>query len=96
MDRFYRLRQQPGNESKFHLLTTGPDSPGWGDGIQACPGRFFATSTVKIAFAHLLLNYDVELTEPDKPVKMKPLVNGTWQPDDTTTVRFKARVPVKA
>jgi cytochrome P450 len=29
-----------------------------GHGKSACPGRFFASSEVKILFAHLLLNYE--------------------------------------
>ncbi|RDL33243.1 putative cytochrome p450 oxidoreductase [Venustampulla echinocandica] len=91
MDRFYNLRNQPGNESRYHFLTTGSDSPGWGDGTQACPGRFFATSTIKIAFAHILLNYDIEFKEGSLPIKITPLANGTWKPDDTLVACFKSR-----
>jgi cytochrome P450 len=91
MNRFYNLRQSPGNENRFHFLTTGSDSPGWGDGIQACPGRFFATSTIKITLAHILQNYDIKLREGDYPPKMTPLANGTWAPDTKVTVYFKSR-----
>lgn len=91
MHRFYNLRQTPGSENKYQLLTTGPDSPGWGDGTQACPGRFFATGALKIALAHIVQNYDVKLREGDYPAKMTPLVNGTWAPDDKVTAYFRSR-----
>ncbi|KAI1749215.1 cytochrome P450 oxidoreductase GliF [Xylaria castorea] len=91
MDRFYDLRQKAGNENRYHFLTTGPDSPGWGDGTQACPGRFFATSTLKIALAHFLKNYDIEIKPECLPLKTTPLSNGSWQPDDKAIARIRAR-----
>ncbi|KAI9848699.1 MAG: hypothetical protein M1837_006786 [Sclerophora amabilis] len=91
MNRFYKLRQLPGNENRYHFLVTGPDSPGWGDGNQACPGRYFATSTIKIAFAHILKNYDVKIREGDYPPKLTPLANGTWAPDANVVAMFKSR-----
>ena len=91
MNRFYNLRQQPGNENRYHLLVTGPDSPGWGDGTQACPGRFFATNTLKLAFAHLVKNYDLKLREGHYPPKVTPLANGTWAPDANVVAMFKSR-----
>ncbi|KAL0941608.1 cytochrome p450 oxidoreductase [Colletotrichum truncatum] len=91
MDRFYRLREQPGNDNRYHFLTTGSDSPGWGDGTQACPGRFFATSTLKIALAHVVMNYDIKLEEGCLPLNITPLANGTWKPDDKVTAYFKSR-----
>ncbi|GIK06103.1 hypothetical protein Aspvir_001746 [Aspergillus viridinutans] len=91
MDRFYKLRQVPGNENKYHLLNTSSDSPGWGDGTQACPGRFFANSTLKIAFAYILQNYDVKRKEGHPSPKMTPLASGTWAPDDKAVAMFKSR-----
>ncbi|KAI1800659.1 cytochrome P450 oxidoreductase GliF [Daldinia bambusicola] len=91
MDRFYNLRRLPGNESRYHFLTTASDSPGWGDGTQACPGRFFATSTIKIAFAHILLNYDIKLKDINREIKTTPMANGSWKPDDEVVVCFKSR-----
>ena len=91
MNRFYNLRQAPGNENRYHLLTTGSDSPGWGDGIQACPGRFFANSTLKIALAYIVQNYDIKRKENQPPLKMTPLTNGTWAPDDKVVALFKSR-----
>ncbi|KAI0817255.1 cytochrome P450 oxidoreductase GliF [Xylaria sp. FL0064] len=91
MFRFYNLRQKPGNENRYHFLTTGNDSPGWGDGTQACPGRFFATSTLKIALAHFLRNYDIEIRPDCLPLTTTPLSNGSWKPDDKAIARIRAR-----
>ncbi|KID72759.1 Cytochrome P450 monooxygenase ccsD [Metarhizium brunneum] len=91
MDRFYKLRQKPGKKNRFHFLTTGSDSPGWGDGTQACPGRFFATNTLKIALAHFLQNYDIEIKPECLPLKHTPLSNGSWKPDDAAIARIRSR-----
>ncbi|KAI0516797.1 cytochrome P450 oxidoreductase GliF [Xylaria bambusicola] len=91
MFRFYNLRQKSGNENKYHFLSTGNDSPGWGDGTQACPGRFFATSTLKIALAHFLKNYDIEIRKDCLPLTTTPLSNGSWKPDDQAIARIRAR-----
>ena len=42
---------------------------GFGFGRHACPGRFFALNEMKVFFAHMLLNYDVEYMK----VRPKPL-----------------------
>ncbi|KAM4067868.1 cytochrome p450 [Hirsutella rhossiliensis] len=56
--RFYNMRQQPGNENKAQLVSTSPDHMGFGFGLHACPGRFFASEEIKIALCHILLKYD--------------------------------------
>ncbi|KAI1172623.1 ent-kaurene oxidase [Nemania sp. FL0916] len=45
---------------------------GFGFGLHACPGRFFALNEVKIFIATLVLNYDIEPMA--KRAKMTPLV----------------------
>lgn len=90
MDRFYRLREISGNDNRYHFVTTSSNSPGWGDGTQACPGRFFATSTLKIVMAHIVMNYDVSLRKV-APLKSQPLVNGSYSPDDSVEIFFKSR-----
>ncbi|KAH9907834.1 cytochrome P450 [Xylariomycetidae sp. FL2044] len=57
-DRFLRMRQQPGSEHSWQLVTTSPAHTLFGHGQHACPGRFFAANEVKIALCHLLLKYD--------------------------------------
>lgn len=57
-DRFYRMRQQPGGETKGQFVTTTPDHMGSGYGMRPCPGRFFAANEIKVALCFLLMNYD--------------------------------------
>ncbi|KAK2003781.1 cytochrome P450 oxidoreductase GliF [Colletotrichum falcatum] len=90
MDRFYRLREISGNDNRYHFVTTSSNSPGWGDGTQACPGRFFATSTLKIVMAHVVMNYDISLSKV-APLKSVPLVNGSYSPDNSVEILFKSR-----
>ncbi|GKT83710.1 cytochrome P450 oxidoreductase [Colletotrichum tofieldiae] len=90
MDRFYRLRELSGNDNRYHFVTTSSNSPGWGDGTQACPGRFFATSTLKIVMAHVVMNYDIRLSKT-APLKSTPLVNGSYAPDNSVEILFKSR-----
>ncbi|KAI0154695.1 cytochrome P450 [Xylariaceae sp. FL1272] len=59
--RFLKLRQLPGHEDRHQFTSLGPDTPGWGDGSQACPGRAFAANTLKVVLAYLLMNYEFRI-----------------------------------
>ncbi|KAF2129175.1 GA14-synthase [Dothidotthia symphoricarpi CBS 119687] len=61
--RFLRMRQKPGLENKAQLVSVTPDHMGFGYGLHACPGRFFASEEIKIALAHMLMNYDLKIVE---------------------------------
>ncbi|KAG6368397.1 hypothetical protein INS49_002603 [Diaporthe citri] len=67
--RFYSMRRsgEPGKENTSQLVSTTPDHLGFGHGVHACPGRFFAANEVKIALIFTLLNYDWKLPEGVKP-----------------------------
>ncbi|RSL87603.1 hypothetical protein CEP51_002120 [Fusarium floridanum] len=56
--RFLRQRKVPGKESSSQLVSTSENHLGFGHGKHACPGRFFAANEIKIALAHLLLEYE--------------------------------------
>lgn len=71
--RFLRMRETPGEDHIAHLVSTSPKHLGFGHGVHACPGRFFASNEVKIALCHLLLKYDWKL--PDSPVP-QPVAHG--------------------
>lgn len=64
--RFLDMRNQPGQENKWQLVTTSADHLGFGHGEHACPGRFFASNEVKVALVHLLMKYDWVLPEGQK------------------------------
>ncbi|CAI7672189.1 unnamed protein product [Penicillium manginii] len=63
--RFHKKRQQPGNEQRFQFVTTSRESFGFGHGVHACPGRFFAANESKIFLVHLLLKYEWKLKGAD-------------------------------
>lgn len=56
--RFVKMRENPAEKHKANLVTPSVESMGFGYGNQACPGRFFAASEIKIFFCHMLLKYD--------------------------------------
>ncbi|KAJ5179836.1 hypothetical protein N7492_003046 [Penicillium capsulatum] len=57
--RFLQKRRKPGHEHRHQLVTTSNQSYyGFGHGLHACPGRFFAANETKILLTHLLLKYD--------------------------------------
>ncbi|KAH7026933.1 cytochrome P450 [Macrophomina phaseolina] len=56
--RFLRLRSQPGDESKYQFASISPEHLGFGLGVHACPGRFYAANTMKLMLAHLVMKYD--------------------------------------
>ncbi|KAJ3537712.1 hypothetical protein NM208_g6196 [Fusarium decemcellulare] len=64
--RFRNLRGQLGNENKAQFVSTSPDHLGFGHGMYACPGRFFASNELKVALCHLLLKYDWKLEDPSQ------------------------------
>ncbi|KAE8354978.1 cytochrome protein [Aspergillus coremiiformis] len=65
--RFLKLRDEKGQERTAQLESTSPDHLGFGYGKYACPGRFFASSEVKIALCHILLKYDLQLVGNTTP-----------------------------
>nr|A0A7L8UVC5.1 RecName: Full=Cytochrome P450 monooxygenase ffsD; AltName: Full=Cytochalasans biosynthesis cluster protein ffsD [Aspergillus flavipes]QOG08943.1 FfsD [Aspergillus flavipes] len=89
--RFLKKREEPGAENRFQFVSTGPTDPNWGDGTQACPGRFFANSTLKVCLAHVLLKYNVSLREGQERPKMVSMPNGIWAPDMAAQVLFQSR-----
>ncbi|KXJ87500.1 cytochrome P450 [Microdochium bolleyi] len=65
--RFMRMRATPDQSHAAHLVSTSTNHLGFGHGVHACPGRFFASNEVKIAMCHLLLKYDWKLAEGSRP-----------------------------
>ncbi|KAK7753718.1 hypothetical protein SLS62_004341 [Diatrype stigma] len=45
------------------FATTSPEYLAFGHGRHACPGRFFASSELKLMLAYIVLNYDFEIQE---------------------------------
>ncbi|KAJ6141563.1 Cytochrome P450 [Penicillium chermesinum] len=90
--RFLKKRQQPGHEHRHQLVTTTAESFGFGHGVHACPGRFFASNESKIVLLQLLLKYDWKFQ--DGVTRPKNLEFATESvPDPTLAVLFRAREP---
>lgn len=63
--RFHNLAQRSENAAIHKYVTTSPDHLGFGHGRNACPGRFFASQTLKIILCHML-NYDFTIMVPEE------------------------------
>ncbi|KAH7045810.1 cytochrome protein [Macrophomina phaseolina] len=90
--RWYRMRQQPGNETKFQYVTTTPDLHEFGHGEHACPGRFFASNELKIAVVHAIMKCDWAFEEgKNRPETV--LQVDLMMPDPTVKLRYRSRQP---
>ncbi|OOF99136.1 hypothetical protein ASPCADRAFT_394435 [Aspergillus carbonarius ITEM 5010] len=65
--RFKHMGEIPGQEHRSHLVSTSPEHLGFGHGLHACPGRFFAANEIKILLCHFLLKYDFKLAKGCEP-----------------------------
>ncbi|KAF7596082.1 hypothetical protein BBP40_003344 [Aspergillus hancockii] len=65
--RFLRLRQLPGQEKYCQFVSSSPNHLGFGYGQHVCPGRFLASNEIKIILCHILLKYDIKLTQGGRP-----------------------------
>lgn len=91
--RFLKLRQQPGHEHRHQFVTTTNESFGFGHGIHACPGRFFAANESKILLLQLLLNYDFKFKD-DVSTRPENFEVGTESiPNPSIDLLFRAREP---
>ncbi|KAK7695491.1 hypothetical protein QCA50_000127 [Cerrena zonata] len=61
--RFAELRDGEGESLKHQMASTNKEYLAFGHGKDACPGRFFATNSLKVMLAHLVLNYDIKFEE---------------------------------
>lgn len=88
--RFYRKRQEPGHENKHQLVMTSAEHYGFGHGVRACPGRFFATNEIKILLAHIILKYDIRFPDgQSRPANWE--IGQDLVCDQTVQVLFRAR-----
>lgn len=51
------------SSSRLAFYATSIDYLAFGNGRQACPGRFFAASELKLMLAYILMNYDLEMLD---------------------------------
>ena len=60
-------------EEEEPLTDINPSFLAWGFGKHACPGRWFASQTLKQALAYVVLHYDVEIL--NRPRERRALLN---------------------
>lgn len=87
--RFLKTRQKPGTEHRAQLIVPAPEHLGFGLGMHACPGRFIATNSIKIALCHILLKYDIKLPEGSIPKKRRH--GGLIQADQEAEIMVRRR-----
>ncbi|KAI6518905.1 hypothetical protein MCOR10_006900 [Pyricularia oryzae] len=71
--RFMEMRKLPSGASKAPMVTVTPDHHAFGHGIHSCPGRFFVTTALKIALAHMVLKYDWKVAEGYEDAKPRAM-----------------------
>ncbi|KAI9046112.1 cytochrome P450 [Aspergillus affinis] len=90
--RFWNLRQKPGNETRYQLASTSAEHFGFGHGLHACTGRFFATTEVKIMLVHLLMKYDWKFA--DRTSRPSSIMHGMEiLSDPTVKLMYRSREP---
>ncbi|CAD6446132.1 7615435c-f8b0-4d97-b05e-86868eac4630 [Sclerotinia trifoliorum] len=90
--RFEKLRDIPGNESKYQFVTTGPRNMAFGHGAHSCPGRFFVANEIKILMAYIIRNYDIKLKDGEE--RPKNFYNNIMiLPDHNAELLFRSRDP---
>ncbi|KPM39811.1 hypothetical protein AK830_g6724 [Neonectria ditissima] len=87
--RFYRLREQPGQETQHQLATTSVDHFGFGYGRQPCPGRFYAADLVKAILINIVMKYDFKPRESESLDSMLFGFDSTFDP--SLNMDFKRR-----
>lgn len=75
-------------EERLRLTTITPSFLAFGYGKHACPGRWFATQTMKQALAGIVQNYEIEIT--NRP-KTRPVVLNMMVPPTGTLMRFRRK-----
>lgn len=80
------------------LITIGVDNMHFGFGRQACPGRAFAATSMKVILSRLIAEYEVRFEEEERAVEERPvnIVNGEQiMPNMRTLVFIRKREEVK-
>ncbi|KAI5366607.1 putative cytochrome P450 [Septoria linicola] len=90
--RYLKMRQRPGHENLHQFVSTSPDNLGFGHGQHACPGRFFASTEIKIIISSLLLQFDWRFGPGQKSLPdLQYEHNFTIDPE--TALQCRKRVP---
>jgi cytochrome P450 len=89
--RHYNKRQLPGESNRHQFATTSETNLHFGHGKYACPGRFFASSTVKLLISNILLRYDVKFPGDQKERPPNVCLHEYIFPNPEALVQFRLR-----
>lgn len=89
--RHYKLRQLPGEANRHQFATTSNTNMHFGHGKFACPGRFFAATSIKLFLANLLLKYDFKFADEERSRPANVCVHEYVFPNPERKVFFKSR-----
>lgn len=89
-ERYQQPREVMDATGRSHVNVTSitPDFLAWGYGKHSCPGRWFASQTMKQALVYILTNYDVEVV--GETSERKVLLN-TMLPRTDAKIRVRRR-----
>lgn len=80
----------PSTSTSF--VSVSPANMHFGFGRQACPGRFFAASTIKAIMSRIIMDYDLKFEERQAGRRPRNIVVGEHIfPSTSTTVLFRKR-----
>ncbi|KAF6825822.1 cytochrome p450 [Colletotrichum plurivorum] len=86
--RFVKMRGQPDGEARGQFISATTEHLGFGYGVAACPGRFFAAHEMKVMLCHFLLKYDWRAVGVFRPLA----VGARTIVDPASKIRFRRRV----
>lgn len=89
--RFLEMRKLPGQENKWHFVTTSPEHLSFGHGKYSCPGRFFAANETKVILAYLLAGFEWKTKEGGLKGDVFTGVEIAADPDATVLVRVRSQ-----
>ncbi|KIK72385.1 hypothetical protein PAXRUDRAFT_22046 [Paxillus rubicundulus Ve08.2h10] len=88
--RFANTRDADGDGAKHSLVSISLEYFAFGQGVHACPGRFFAATKLKFMLAHVVLSYDVKLQDgTTRPRSLRNGIHNAAHP--TARVLFRKR-----
>ncbi|KAI1144992.1 cytochrome P450 [Nemania diffusa] len=98
--RFLKLRDVPhsddaGTEYQWAASSISPANLMFGYGKHACPGRYYCIRQAKLIFTKLLVDYDIEWTEPGMTRPQRETIEGQFGPNRSRRMRLRWRGTVK-
>ncbi|KAF9453726.1 cytochrome P450 [Macrolepiota fuliginosa MF-IS2] len=92
--RFAEMREGDGELDgiKHQMVSLDLDHITFGHGRHACPGRFFAVNEIKAMFAHVLLNYDVQLENGSMERPLNMYAGSSMMPNIQAKLMFRKRM----